>query len=128
MKLFNCFKKDTQYDLDIKLFNYVYERNYNKVIKIIKKGANVNSIISYLKPIDIACHNEDLQMIRILIYYGSLIPELSRMFCYDCRKNFNYMCEIYKCYKILLKKYLKQIFFKYKIPPGVDNYLSEFLL
>lgn len=76
------------------------KKNHDKVLKMLKKGANPNIITSYNYPLDIAIHNRDIKMIKILIFYGAILTiEESRLFCNDCRKNFTHIYEIYDIYK-----------------------------
>lgn len=120
--------KDNQLEKDRLLYHYVYEQNHKKVLKLLKKGANPNTTISYNEPIDIAIHNEDLKMIKILIYYGAKIQNDSKLFCNDCRKIFNNIYIIYDCYLKILNNQVNQICKKNNIPSGLDKYLKSFLL
>ena len=123
---FYCFKG--QMEKDRLLFHYVFKKNHTKVLKLLKKGANPNTTISYNEPIDIAIHNNDLEMIKILIFYGATMKEDSRMFCRDCRRNFDYIDLMYNFHKKILESHLYSICLKYKIPPGLDNYLKQFFI
>ena len=127
LHLFSCFLRKDQQEKDRLLYHYVYKQKHKKALKILKQCANPNTLISYNQPLDLAIHYGDLDMIRILIYHGAQFTELSRMFCRDCRNNHEYIHIIYDSYQKIQKHYLKQICLKYKIPPGLDNYLIEFI-
>lgn len=130
IKLLNfCRIKDNQMKKNSLLYHYVDQKNHAKVLKLLKKGANPNTTICYNEPIDIAIHNEDIKMIKILIYYGARINnDFSKLFCNDCRKIFNDIYIIYDCYLKILDNQINQICKKNNIPYGLDNYLKSFLL
>lgn len=117
-------KKRTKEQL---LYDYVYQKNHKKVLKLLKKGVNPNTVVGYNVPMDLAIHNQDLKMIKILIYHGALLQEEDKMFCYDCRRNHDYIYTMYDCYRKLVVMSVDQITLKYKIPPGLDIYLKSFL-
>ena len=113
---------------DERLYEYVYQKQYKKVLKLLKKGANPNVIIGYNVPLDLAIHNQDLKMIKILIYYGAVFDkEESKMFCYDCRKNHQYIATLYDYYMNILNIYMDHILHENKIPMGLDNYIKTFI-
>lgn len=130
LKLFSrCFNK-SQLENDRLLYHNVCTKNYKIVIKLLKQGADPNTTISYNNPIDIAIHNNDLFMIKILIYYGVNLNdiELSRLLCNDCRNNFQSIKTIFDLKQKITSIQFKTICNKYNIPYGLDNYLKSFLI
>jgi len=130
MQLFcflNCFKK--RKSKDELLYENVYLKNHKKVLKLLKKGANPNAVIGYNVPLDLAIHNQDLIMIKILMYHGAIFEkEESKMFCYDCRKNHKHISTMYDYYMNILEKYMDHVVKENNIPYGVDNHLKGFLV
>ncbi len=129
MRIFSCFRRTTnsQEEKNRLLYYYVYKQNHKKALKMLKNGANPNTTIFYNEPLDLAIHYGDLKMIRILIYHGAEFKELSKMFCKDCRHNHEYILTIYESYRQLHEYYINQICLKYKIPPGIDEYIQKFI-
>ncbi len=123
-----CCIKDTRIEKERLLYHYVYEKNYKKVLKLLKTGTNPNTTISYNQPIDIAIHNEDMKMIKMLIYYGARLQNDSNLFCNDCRNIFYNLFLIYDCYLKIINNQLDAICKKNNIPSGLDKYLKSFLL
>ncbi len=130
LKLFTfCFKINT-IEQNRLLYHYVCKKNHKKVIKLLKQGADPNTTISYNTPIDIAIHDNDLIMIKILIFYGANLNDidLSRLLCNDCRNNFQSIKTIFDIKQKILHAQFKTITKKYNIPYGLDNYLKSFLI
>lgn len=123
---FNIKKKKTKEQL---LYDEVCQKHHKKVLKLLKKGANPNIVIGYNVPLDVAIHNQDLSMIKILMYHGAVFDrEESKMFCYDCRKNHQHILTMYDCYMTILNKYMDHIVLENKIPIGLDDYLKSFIM
>ena len=124
-----CFKKQDQIEKNRLLYHCVYKKNHKRVIKLLRNGADPNTIISYNQPIDLAIHQEDLKMIRILIFYGAILnkDEASKLFCNDCRKNFDYINMIYELNQKYIQMQMNNVCKKYKVPPGLDIYLKSFI-
>lgn len=76
---------------------------------------------------DLAIHNRDLRMIRILIYHGAILQEEDKMFCYDCRCNHDYIYVMYETYRKLLQMSMETIVKQYDIPAGLDKYIASFI-
>jgi len=125
--LFSCFVKPDQNDINKRLYHFVSIKNHKKVLKLLKKGADPNINILYNEPIDVAIHNNDLKMIKLLMFYGAKIKDEFRLFCKDCRRNFDYIDFIYNLHKKLLNCQIQRIYTQYKVPSGLDNYLKQFL-
>lgn len=111
------------------MYDAVCQKHYKKVLKLLKKGANPNTIIGYNVPLDVAIHNQDYIMIKILMYYGAVFyRDESKMFCYDCRKNHQHISIMYDYYMSILNRYMDHIVLKNKIPPGLDDHLKSFIM